>query len=340
MRLMLQKIYNWGFVLAVYVVFGALYLGILFPMMNRWGATNSEAVMSLPGDQAANGAKVTSTRAITIHAPAREVWKWVVQLGQERAGFYSNDWLENLTLADIHNADEIRPEWQQHQQGDKVYGAGGAVYGQTATWTIPLYDEGKATYLWGYIEVVPVDAQTSRLLTRSYAGTDSPVALAINAFTYDWMHFVMERGMLLGIKSRAEQALGAYAFFRALAALGWVLATLGIGIILFARRRGWWWGLLPLAYAVSIIVITGDIWAALAGFLWWGIIAAGFILWGRGWWKGLLLSILAVILIFVLASQPHTVFGFVFLVISLSIMVSKFTAKKYAANIQLVEAEI
>jgi hypothetical protein len=339
MKLTLQKIYSWGFVLAMVAIFGVLYMGVLFPLMNRWGATNSEVVMSLPGDQAANGAKVTSTRAITIHAPAREVWKWVVQLGQERAGFYSNDWLENLTLADIHNGNEIRPEWQQHQLGDKVYGAGGAVYGQTATWTIPLYEEGKATYLWGYIEVVPVDAQTSRLLTRSYAGTDSPAALAMNTFTYDWMHFVMERGMLIGIKSRAEQNLGADAFFRAVAALGWVLATLGIGIVLFARRRGWWWGLIPLAYAVSIILFTADIWSALAGFLWWGVVAAGFILWGRGWWKGLLLSILVVILIFVLSNQPHTVFGFAFLLVSLSIVVSKFTAPKYAANIQLVETE-
>jgi hypothetical protein len=51
------------------------------------------------------------TRAITIRAPASAVWRWVVQIGQDRAGFYSNTWLENLTGADIHNADAIHPEW-------------------------------------------------------------------------------------------------------------------------------------------------------------------------------------------------------------------------------------
>jgi hypothetical protein len=87
----------------------------------------------------------TSTRCIVIHAPANQVWQWVVQLGQERAGFYSNDWLENLTFADIHNANEIRPDWQQRKQGDIVLGAGGAVYGENSYWHIPYYERGKSS---------------------------------------------------------------------------------------------------------------------------------------------------------------------------------------------------
>ena len=236
-----------------------------------------------------------------------------MQLGQERAGFYSNDWLENLVLADIHNADEIRPEWQQHQQGDKVLGAGGAIYGESAFWPLRVYEAGKVTYLWGSIVVLPVDADTSVLIARTFTPPASPIAQTISAFTYDWMHFVMERGMLLGIKARAEQTLGADALWRALAALGWILATVIVGFILFARRRGWWWGLIPLAYALTILFFTGDFWSAMAGFLWWGIIIAGFVLWGRRWWKGLILAIVAVILTFVLADQPHTAFGIMFL---------------------------
>jgi hypothetical protein len=129
----------------------------------------------------------------------------------------------------------------------------------------------------------------------------------------------MERGMLLGIKARAERTLGSGALLRVFSAVGWLLATLGIGGVLFARRRGWWWGLIPLAYAVSIIIFTRDIWSAMAGFLWWGIVAAGFVLWGRSWWKGLLLAIVAVILVFVLAHQPHTAFGIIFLLITLAV---------------------
>lgn len=297
----------------------AFYLTVLHPWMNRWGVTDAEASMSLPGDDAVDRVVAASTRGVAIHAPAKEVWKWVVQLGQERAGFYSNDWLENLVLADIHNAGEIRAEWQHRQKGDVVLGAGGVVYGETSFWRIPVYKEGQVIYLWGPIVAIPVDAQNSRLLVRTYAAPASPVMQMVSAFTYDWMHFVMERGMLLGIKARAEQTLGSDALLQVFSTVGWLLATMGIGGVLFARRRGWWWGLIPLAYAVSIIAFTRDIWSAMAGFLWWGIVAAGFILWGRSWWKGLLLAIVAVILVFVLAPQPHTAFGFIFLLMTLAI---------------------
>jgi hypothetical protein len=83
-----------GLFLAVLV--GVYVIG-LYPWMLRWGATDAEVSMSLPGDELTAATGPQSTRAVTIHAPASEVWKWVVQLGQERAGFYSHDWLENLT---------------------------------------------------------------------------------------------------------------------------------------------------------------------------------------------------------------------------------------------------
>ena len=55
----------------------------------------------------------------------------------------------------------------------------------------------------------------------------------------------------------------------------------------------------------------------MTGFLWWGVIAAGFLVFGRSWWKGLALAIVAVILIFVLAPQPYLAFGIIFLIITL-----------------------
>jgi hypothetical protein len=32
--------------------------------------------------------------AVTIKAPVEEVWPWLAQLGQDRGGFYSYEWLE------------------------------------------------------------------------------------------------------------------------------------------------------------------------------------------------------------------------------------------------------
>lgn len=56
--------------------------------------------------------------AITIDSTPEEVWPWLVQMGQGRAGFYSHDHLERLTGAGITNADEIHPEWQTLAVGD------------------------------------------------------------------------------------------------------------------------------------------------------------------------------------------------------------------------------
>ena len=317
MKFLGKKLYNTWFVLLVILVFTVVYLSMLHPWLSRWGATDTEILMPLPGDGVDAGTVAASTRAITIDAPASEVWKWVVQLGQERAGFYSNDWLENLVLSDIHNADEIRSEWQYHQQGDKIFGAGGAVYGQSSFWITKVYEEGRLLYLWGSIVVDPIDETSARLIVRSYGMPLSEPMHTINKLTYDWMHFVMERGMLLGIKARAEGTLASNRIPTLLANAGWIASTLGLATVLFKRHRGWWWGLIPLAYAIAILVFTSDVWSAMTGFLWWGVITAGFIIYGKNWWKGLTLAIVAVILIFVLAPQPYIAFGIIFLIITL-----------------------
>ena len=48
------------------------------------------------GDETVPRPSVQHTRAVTIDAPAQQVWPWLAQIGQDRAGFYSYTWLENL----------------------------------------------------------------------------------------------------------------------------------------------------------------------------------------------------------------------------------------------------
>jgi hypothetical protein len=330
-----KKFYNPWAVLLIVAVFTVVYLVYLYPQINRWGMTAAEGTLALPGDGAEPGKLATSTRGVTIHAPADEVWKWVVQLGQERAGFYSNDWLENLVLSDIHNVDEIRSEWQVHRQGDHVLGAGGVIYQQSSYWPIRVYEEDKATYLWGAIVVLPVDDHTSRLYVRTYNPPAAWFPAAVSALTYDWMHFVMERGMLLGIKARAEGTLGSEMLIHTVANLGWMAATLAMVAFLFLRRRGWWWGLIPLAYSVAIFGFTADIWAALAGFLWGGVIAAGFLAFWRSWGEGLTAATGLGILVFVLAPQPHIAFGVIFLLITLGMVSVKVSSRTLTSKLHL-----
>lgn len=55
-----------------------------------FGATSEEARMPLPGDDVVSKPMLEVTHAVTIHAPADRVWQWLVQIGQGRAGFYSD----------------------------------------------------------------------------------------------------------------------------------------------------------------------------------------------------------------------------------------------------------
>ena len=50
--------------------FVLLYIVVIRPWHMRWGATDQELAMALPGDAIAARDAETSTRAITIHAPA------------------------------------------------------------------------------------------------------------------------------------------------------------------------------------------------------------------------------------------------------------------------------
>jgi hypothetical protein len=73
---------------------------------------------SVPGDEMVPDARV-STMAITIRTTPEKVWRWIVQMGADRAGFYSHEWVENgLLHLDIHSATRIVPEWQHLQVGD------------------------------------------------------------------------------------------------------------------------------------------------------------------------------------------------------------------------------
>ena len=58
--------------------------------------------------------------AITINAPTSTVWSWLVQIEQNRAGFYSYTWLENLVGCRMPNVNRIVPEWQEIKVGDEV----------------------------------------------------------------------------------------------------------------------------------------------------------------------------------------------------------------------------
>ncbi len=103
-----------------------------------WGATAAEQTMPLPGDDLVPSAVMQITHAVTIDAPPRQVWPWLVQTGQGRAGFYSDskfwdrcvDWYyrrlsggrDGKAAVGYHVAadDRIVAAWQNPQVGDII----------------------------------------------------------------------------------------------------------------------------------------------------------------------------------------------------------------------------
>ena len=113
------------------------YATLVRPRILRWGATDQEAAEQLPGDEVVAQPRYQTTHAVTIHAPPSQVWPWLVQLGQNRGGLYSYQWLENLVGCKIRNTDRIIPELQHLQIGDLVQ-LGPDPYPAYTVWSIQL----------------------------------------------------------------------------------------------------------------------------------------------------------------------------------------------------------
>ncbi|MBO0594702.1 SRPBCC family protein [Nesterenkonia sp. E16_7] len=86
------------------------------PLLRRrrmsWGATGSEVAADWPGGELIPDPAWTATHAVTVAASPEQIWPWLAQLGQGRAGFYSFERLENLFGCQIRNVDRILPEHQ------------------------------------------------------------------------------------------------------------------------------------------------------------------------------------------------------------------------------------
>lgn len=187
---------------------GAAYPVFLRGRCLTWGATPWEAGRTLPGDELLPKADLLATRAVTINAPADAVWPWLVQMGSGRGGAYTYDRIENLFGLDMHSADEILPEFQSLAAGDML------PMGRTANaMRAEIVDPGRAlvfrsadgTWVWAF--VLMERNGVTRLVSRNRIaapGASLPVRLA-SMLIMEPGSLIMERKMLLGIKSRVER---------------------------------------------------------------------------------------------------------------------------------------
>jgi hypothetical protein len=174
----------------------------------RWGATPAEAAASLPGDALLPRAQYKSTRAITIDAPPDAVWPWLVQVGCQRAGFYSNDLLDNLGHP---SATTIVPSLQHLEVGQWVPMSPAATPTDRTALKVHsfelnewlLWSKPDSTWAW---QLTATDDGGTRLVTRIHAVYDwrNPPMALLGVLLMEFGDFAMLRKMLRGIKARAE----------------------------------------------------------------------------------------------------------------------------------------
>lgn len=104
--------------LAAAIAASALYAFGIRRRMLRWGATPEEAAATYPGDELVPDPDGGATMATNLDAPPEKVWPWLVQMGGDRGGWYSWDWIDNNGEA---SADRIVPEWQDLEEGQELY---------------------------------------------------------------------------------------------------------------------------------------------------------------------------------------------------------------------------
>ena len=174
----------------------------------HWGATPTEIAEALPGDDTLPHAQYRSTRAITIEAPPEAVWPWLVQAGCRRAGFYSNDLLDNLGHA---SARTIVPELQHLEVGQWVPMSPSSTPTEVTAFKVHSFEANRwllwskpdSTWVW---RLTHTDGGGTRLVTRIHAARDwkHPLMAILSVALMEFGDFAMLRRMLRGIKERAE----------------------------------------------------------------------------------------------------------------------------------------
>ena len=177
----------------------------------RWGSTSEEVRASLPGDGILPDAQFVATRAVTVDAPPDAVWPWLVQVGSRRAGWYSNDLLDNLGR---QSATTIVPAFQHLEVGQWIpMSPFGSPSERTAfkvdsframEWL--LWTKPDSTWAW---RLTPQEGGGTRLVNRIHAVYDwgRPLSALLGVLLMEFGDFAMMRRMLLGIKARAESTI-------------------------------------------------------------------------------------------------------------------------------------
>lgn len=202
---------------------GRMAIALLTPFArtarSAWGLSNADAARAHPGDDLIPAPRWGWTHAVEIDAPAAAVWPWVAQIGADRGGFYSYQWLENLAGCQVRNAESVHPGWQV-REGDEL-----RLHPRAPAMRVVAVEPGRSFVAFGAPDeaaraagrpwaaaswlflVEPLPADRSRFVSRYRAACSDDLAtrLAFGPGLIEPIGFAMDRRMLLGVKARAER---------------------------------------------------------------------------------------------------------------------------------------
>ena len=204
------------------VALASVYAVAVRPRLLRWGATAEEVRQPFPGADIVPGGRRGATMATTIGAPPAAVWPWLVQMGCDRAGWYSFDRLDN---GGVPSADRIHPEWQQVAAGDRFASTpSGSAWFEVAALEAerflalraPLDMRGRpfdsagarphwfSDSVWSFL-LSELPGGRTRLVVSGYAATRPRLALAVGNFLF-WepAHVLMQTRQFANLKRRVE----------------------------------------------------------------------------------------------------------------------------------------
>jgi hypothetical protein len=194
--------------LFVVLTFSIVYWFPIRRWMNRWGATSCDVARVMAGDSLLADHTYSGTTAVIVNARPEEIWPWLVQIGYQRGGLYSYDWLDRVFgYLDRPSATRILPEFQHLVVGEHI------PLGRGPSWPVAVLEPNRALVLdmrnlggldwvWQF-GLYPVDETRTRLVSRSRVRAQAGWARVLT-HAIEPAGFLMTRRMLLGLKQRAE----------------------------------------------------------------------------------------------------------------------------------------
>ena len=194
--------------LLVILTLAVLYWFPIRRWMSRWGATPSDLSRVMAGDSLLDDPTYSGTTAVIVNAPPQNIWPWLVQMGYQRGGLYSYDWLDRLFgFLDRPSATRILPGFQNLAVGDRI------PLGRGPSWPVAAIEPCRALVLdmrnmtgldwvWQF-GLYPIDENRTRFVSRSRVRTKAIWARLLT-YAIEPAGFIMTRRMLLGLKQRAE----------------------------------------------------------------------------------------------------------------------------------------